>query len=112
MARLPDETDLGRRIGDGRAPIVIDRSSEIAAQGLSATADSLNNAVQRYAAHDDAFNYARAKSLLQNADIAARSKLADDSDWATQESRYGDDMKAVREQASSLIRGARSRALF
>jgi hypothetical protein len=113
MAKIPDSTYLGeRRIGDGRVPLVVDRSAQIAAQGASDTATSINNAVQRYAEHDDAFNYARARSAVQSADIKLRSSFEDDADWATQESRYSEGMKTAREEASKLISGARSRALF
>lgn len=113
MAKIPDETYLGeRRIADGRAPLVVDRSSQIASQGAVDTAQTINAAVQRYARQDDAFNYARARSALQSADIKLRSALEDDEDWATQEKRYGEGMTAAREEAGKLIRGARSRALF
>lgn len=113
MARLPDAMDLGeRRVGDGRTRIVVDQSAQIAAEGLDRTAQNINAAVQRYAQHDDAFNYARAKSALLTADAKIRKDFETDGDWATQETRYNEAMKTAREEAGKLIKGARSRALF
>lgn len=113
MAKLPDETYLGeRRIGDGRASIVVDRSAQIAGQGAIDTAETINQAVQKYAQHEDAFNYARARSALQSADIKLRSAFEDDGEWQTQEKRYGEGMQKAREEAGKLIKGPRSRALF
>lgn len=112
MAKIPDETALGERtIADGRVEHTPDRSAQILA-GANQAIEGIGNAAQRYLQQDDAFNYARAQTALQSADAALEKKLAADPDWETHESRYTEEMGKARADASKLIRGARSRALF
>lgn len=112
MARIPDATDLGTRIANGRTGHVQDRSAEISFAGLANTAEQIGGAVRDFARHDDEFNFARARSALLSSDAAMRSKLAEDPDWGTHENRYAEEMNVKREEASRLIRGSKSRALF
>lgn len=113
MARIPDETDLGSRvIPQRRGPQFQSRAGIIEAEALTQAAAGIGQAVRKFQAHDDEFNYARAKSALLQADADARKALEDDPDWATHETRYNEKMKAARERAGELIKGGRSRALF
>lgn len=113
MPRIPDSTALGERtIARGRAPVYEDRSSEILGDALNRSAQQIGQTVEEFAAHDDQFNYARAKSALLSADVEARKTLENDPDWGTYEARYTEAMKKARESAVGLIRGRRSKTLF
>jgi hypothetical protein len=113
MARIPDSTDLGSRvIAQRRAPEFQSRAGVIEAEALTQAAAGVGQAVRRFQAHDDEFNYARAKSALLQADAEARKTLENDPDWATHETRYNEAMKTAREEAGKQIKGGRSRALF
>ena len=113
MPRIPDASSLGdRSIPRGRASFYQDRSGEIAADALGRAAGQIGAAVESYAAHDDQFNYARAKSTLLSADVEARKSLENDPDWETYEKRYTEAMGKAREKAAEIIRGKRSRSIF
>lgn len=113
MARIPDSTALGERVQPrtgGQA--YISRGAEIAAAGMAETAASIGQTVKQFAQQDDAFNFARARSAMLNAEAGIRKQLETDQDWQTHEQRYGDVMKEAREESGKLIKGNRSRALF
>lgn len=113
MSKLPDVTALGERvIASGRKPIVEDDSGDVLAQGNLRASASIGQDLQSLSEHDDQYNYGRARIALLTADVAVRNKFEDDPDFATQENRYNEAMKTAREDASNMIRGGRSRALF
>ncbi len=113
MATLPDAGDLGSRvIAQRRVPVSASRGPEIEANAITQAAETLGRRAREFNAHDDQFNYARAKSLLLTKDAAIRKELETDPDWQTHESRYSEAMKGAREEAAKEIRGERSRALF
>jgi hypothetical protein len=113
VPRIPDATSLGeRRVAAGRAPTFQDRSGEIAAGAIGRASHEIGAAVESFAAHDDQFNFARAKSSLLSADMDARKTLENDPDWGSYGKRYTEAMSRAREKAVELIRGRRSKAIF
>src|SRR5688572_14968287 len=113
MPTIPDEMDLGGGVlARDNSPRYESRAGLIQAQSLVETAQGLERIRAKKQAHDDQFNYARARNALMQADAAARKSLENDPNWADHEKRYADQMKVAREDAGKNIKGARSRALF
>jgi|AGTN01.3.fsa_nt_gi hypothetical protein len=113
MPRLPDAPALGERsIAIGRAPLVQDRSGEIAAAGLGQAADRIGSTVAAFAQRQDQLQYAKARSELLMADSAIRKELETDNDWQTYEQRYREKLGKARETASALVRSRSDKALF
>ena len=113
MAVIPDASDLGApRIPMRARGVINDRSAEIAANSISEFGGSLSKIASDFGEREDKFNYARAKSSLLQADIAARKSLENDNDWATHESRYQEAMNKALEGATKQIRGNRDRSVF
>lgn len=112
-ARLPNVDAFGARpIPRSNRPVVADRSGEIIGNAVEDAGSSLGRLSEHLSAREDKFNYAKAKSTLLLADIAARKELEADQDWETHETRYRERILKAQESASALIRSSSDRALF
>ncbi len=90
----------------------MDRSGEIAAQGLIALGQTVADIEEGMRRREDRFSYANAKSTLLIADSEAQRSFEDDDDWATFEERYREKMAAGLEAATKKIKSKTDRKLF
>jgi hypothetical protein len=113
MATIPDVDAMGARpIPQSRRPIVTDRSGEIVGGALAQAGDQLGRFAAVQQERVDRFAYARARSALLQADIAARREIDSDRDFGTYEKRYQERMKKAREAATGMLRDPSDRAAF
>lgn len=110
MARIPDVQDLGpRAIPGARAPIA---DISIPAGGAQIqTGRSLRNLAGQLDEQADAFNLAKAESMVLQGAIKAENEVQQ-GDWHTWEEAYNARMKSVLDEAGGLIRSPRARELF
>lgn len=115
MAKLPEASDLGTVIPRGPRGVVVDRSGMIGAQAIGSTAQALASVANigiQVREKEDRFNYARAKSMLLQADTELRKSLEEDPDFSTYEQRYTEGMNKAKQEAAGLVRGGYDRQLF
>lgn len=115
MAKLPEASDLRSVVPRTARGTVVDRSGMIGAQAMGDTAQALASVANigvQVREKEDRFNYARAKSMLLQADTDLRKSLENDPDFSTYEKRYSEGMNKAKQEAAGLIRGGYDRQLF
>lgn len=112
MARIPDYTAVEARGAQTRTPQFDDQSAQIAGRAAEGLVRTIGGAADRVIEHDDKINYARARSMVLQADVEAKSELENDQDYETFEKRYNERMSKARDEATKLIRGKDSKSLF
>lgn len=113
MARLPDRDSLGGRpqFGGGRS-IVSVRNAGAVGEAINDLGQTAGRIVDQRLEQQDRLTYAAAKSAVLRGDVQLREQMREDTDYATQETRYQEGMARIREQASGLIQTTTDRRLF
>lgn len=103
MPKLPDETSLGRRdIPQNRRQFTRYNPGQVE-QATKQLADTVFDISQGFQERKDRQDYAKAKSLLAQEQIAASHEFDNDSDYQTFEERYTERMEKARSKASEMI---------
>ena len=103
MPRLPDETSLGARpTPRNRRGVTRYNPGQVEA-AAGQLADTVFSLSQGFQEREDRQNYAKAKSLFAQEQIAASHEFDTDTDYKTFESRYAERMQKARSSASALI---------
>ena len=103
MPRLPDETSLGPRPAPRSRRGVSRYNPGQVESAAGQLADTVFNLAQGFQERQDRQNYAKAKSLFAQEQIAASHAFDTDTDYQTFESRYDERMQKARSDASALI---------
>lgn len=113
MPRIPDLDSLGARpVPQSRTALTRNPTAGLVGDALSGVGDKLARIGEQQFDKEDRLAYASAKAMVANADIAARTELANDPDFDTANERYTARMKEVRGQASGLIQSRFDRQAF
>lgn len=113
MPRLPSAEDFGARpVPRASRGTVTDQSGQIIGQAVEGLGENLIRLAGQRNERQDRLGYAKARSTILQADIAARQELENDNNFETYESRYRERLGQARQVASQSIRGRTDRALF